>query len=131
MAYLNAETLLIDWFVHGKGRSDDLPPLPDVLADVPFSTNTPSDRPESFVTIERVGGPAERFQDNASMAVQAWAPSRWEAERLCNAVREDINNAFRYHPQVSRLEFGSMANFPDASGHPRFQLLFDFKSSAY
>jgi hypothetical protein len=130
VAYLNAETLLIDWFVHGIGRSGELPPLPDDLAGVSFSTNTPGDRPGSFVTFERVGGPADRFQDMASIAVHAWAPSRWEAEQLCNAVRTDINNAFRYHPKISRVAIGSMANFPDASGHPRFQLLFDFWSKA-
>lgn len=130
MAYLNAETLLIDWFVHGEGR-EGLPLAPASLLGVHFSTDVPENRPERLVTFERVGGAADRFTDNPQVAVQAWAGTRWEAEQLCNAVRVDLNMAFRYHPAVTNVEIGSMVNFPDEFDNQRFQVLVTFRTSAY
>lgn len=123
MDYLDAEALLIEHF---------LTDAPAELRGVHFSTDVPSRRPAQFVTVERVGGDASQFQDHPQVAVQAWAQSRADAERLCGLVKTDLNSRFRYNPAVSLLELGAQINFPDPdSRQSRFQLLVSFRTSAF
>lgn len=123
MDYLSAEALLIEHFLNGAP--------PDLLG-MHFSTDVPARRPPAFVTVERVGGDASQFQDHPQVAIQVWAQSRAEAERLCGLIKSDLNSRFRYNPAVSLLELGSQINFPDPdSRQSRFQLLVSFRTSAF
>lgn len=132
MSYVNAETMLVQYFDAGQGRLDELKPMKAELRELRYSTDVPVTRPERFVTFERVGGGSDQFQDHPQIAVQVWAESRTEAERLCNLVKGEMTEGFRYHPQVSTLEIGNQTNFPDLdSGHARFQMLTTFSTSAY
>lgn len=97
-----------------------------------ISTEVPNPRPAEFITIERTGGEADRWQDRPQVAIQCWSKSRWEAEELAGKVKGWLNDVFRYHPQVTRLEVGSSYNFTDPeSKQARFQVVANFRTSAY
>ena len=46
------------------------------LAGCPVSLDVPAQRPERFITVERVGGAETRFIDTVLLAIQCWAGSR-------------------------------------------------------
>ena len=64
--------------------------LGGVLA-VPVSTEAPATRPQSFVLVDPVGGYSTLDERHPQFAVQSWAKSYDEAERLsrevCDAMR--------------------------------------------
>ena len=45
----------------------------------------PADRPKRLVTIERVGGNENEYSSHPTIAVQAWAESRWQAAQLATS----------------------------------------------
>lgn len=81
-------------------------------AGVPVSGDVPKDRPEEFVTVERTGGPQDRFLDHGTYAVQAWAPSRAQAARLIDKINRLIEN-LAAHPRVVTARVESTYNYPD------------------
>lgn len=108
---VNAETLFVQAF---NSFYDDV----DAFMDVPEK------RPARFVTVERTGGGVETFRDLPTLAVQAWAGSRYLASEFAQQVRDEfILGHLKFHPNVARVTVGSIYNFPDPdSGHPRYQI---------
>lgn len=87
------------------------------------SMDTPSPRPEAFVTVEQTGGPAERYRSIPVIAVQVWGASRYEASRLAGVVSAWIRDELPLDPRIGRAVVSSVYNFPDPeSNHPRYQL---------
>lgn len=92
---------------------------------VPVSAEVPADRPASFVTVERVGGPASEFVDRGSYAVQAWALSRFDASVLAGTIR-NILPYFATEVGVAHVGIDSMYPWPDPeSRQSRYQVLVD------
>ena len=74
----------------------------------------PEERPDSFITIERVGGGAERGRDLPSLAIQTWAPTEAEAYELALEVRDLIMwNAAMEVASIAGSEVGSIYLLPD------------------
>lgn len=95
------------------------------LLEDPFHANVPEGRPERFFTVERTGGPLERFRDLPQVAVQAWAPSRSAALRMINEFTAAAWADLLYQPRVSRIDINTIAHFPGADGEPRYQALLE------
>ncbi|MCD4549677.1 hypothetical protein [Schaalia sp. lx-260] len=82
----------------------------------------PATRPPTFVTVERTGGARTHLDDTATLAIQAWAPTRRSAAALADEVASIVMRAWEL-PQVGRVSVESVYNFPDpASACPRYQL---------
>lgn len=76
------------------------------------SVTVPSNRPEKFVTIERTGGPLEYVvMDHATLAIQSWAKTPYEASELANEVDSTMQNLNL--PNITKVERNSIYNFPD------------------
>lgn len=63
------------------------------LLDVPVSGSVPQDRPDTFVTVRRVGGPRLNLvADDATLTVEAWAESDTEANTLAEQASAAIRS---------------------------------------
>lgn len=95
----------------------------DDLDGFPASTNVPANRPDRFITVERVGGVTELHRDLPLVAVQIWAESRWVASETASVVAGITRAIALTHPQVARVEISSTYNNPDPeSEHARYQV---------
>lgn len=80
--------------------------------DVPVSADVPKNRPEEFITIERVGGQVDGLvMDHANIVVQAWTQNRFSASELIESIDTillnlNINN-------ITNIERTTVYNFPD------------------
>ena len=93
MTAVNAEQLVRDWLSADSG-----------LVGWRVSLSVPSERPERFITVERLGGASDRFLDRPLIAVQVWASSRWEA---CDAAVRLVRP--RLLDIIQRQEVGSVS----------------------
>lgn len=82
----------------------------------------PSDRPGSFLVVERTGGGDQnRVQSTASVDVDCWAQTVWEASELAESVREALLTMPDVEPNVFHVSITSTYNNPDLdSGSPRY-----------
>lgn len=83
-------------------------------------------KPASFVTVEQTGG----FTDGValgtiSMAVQSWAPSRYEASELALEVDEALFKVVDNVNPITHVSRNSIYNFPTSQGEPRYQGLYE------
>lgn len=86
--------------------------------------DVPNPRPESFVTVERTGGTSDSVVlDRPTVAVQAWAKTRYEASELMLAVDDCMRNVVS-EKNVTRCKRNSMYNYPD-SNQARYQAVYD------
>lgn len=74
---------------------DECNALRDIVAaavDVPVLQDVPSERPASFVLVERTGGAmdADMVSDSAVFSLRCWAGSDPAARALCRDVREAV-----------------------------------------
>lgn len=94
--------------------------LPTVLG-VPAFGETPEERPESFVVVDRTGGPTELVRDIPSLAVQWWADNKADACTLSVDGRAALR-AFVNEDDIMKVEIGSTYSFPDPeSSQARYQ----------
>lgn len=107
---VNVEALLVGALNASGG-------LPAAYAEVP------SERPEAFITVERVGGGYADVRDLPMVAVQCWEQSRFEASELAASVASELRSLAHVHPQVGRVNIESIINFPDPdSKQARYQV---------
>lgn len=93
--------------------------------DVKVFVEIPANRPDRFVTIERVGGSARSpVLDQALIAVQCWGTTRLDASQLACQVDALIRNADLDLREVCHVARTGFTHYPDLSGHERYQLLF-------
>ena len=91
------------------------------VPDLPVFAVVPPERPKRFATIERTGGSTGMFIDNALFAVQVWARSILEADKLASQLRYACWD-LAVLPWVASVNLGNLANFTDtASKHYRYQ----------
>lgn len=86
--------------------------------------DVPASRPESFITVERVGGNRDNYVfDRPMIAVQCWAESRRKAAALAYRV-DDVLPGIDQQPGVNSCRRNSLYNFP-AADSPRYQATYD------
>ena len=84
--------------------------------------DVPADRPDEFITVEQTGSAERRNLSRVSLAVQAWASTRYRARELAYQLKEAVysldSEANIFNPEVEGIY-----NNPDPdSGAPRYQL---------
>lgn len=101
-------------------------------AGAPISTKVPKPRPDTFVRVERTGGPrTSRFMDSPTVVVEAWAVRESEAIALASLLRglmADLSGTSPDGFAVKQVgELSGITNLPDpASGgaHHRYTQTF-------
>lgn len=58
------------------------------LPGIPVYMEKPADAPEKFVLLEKTGGDISNHIMHATIAVQTYAPTMYEAARLANQARD-------------------------------------------
>lgn len=93
--------------------------------DVPCVMEVPAEVPERFVRIERTGGTETNTIESATLAIQSYAGSLYEAAELNEAVKAVLRTANRLEP-VASCRLNSDYNFTDtASKRYRYQAVYD------
>lgn len=88
----------------------------------PTSGDVPADRPDEFLTVERVGGARGDVVETPIIAVQAWSTSRVNAEALAGQAADSLE-AMVALSDVADVEVQSIINDPDPdSQQARFQV---------
>lgn len=97
------------------------------LDDCTVYAEVPNPRPEKFVTVERTGGSdLEKFVDQPTLAVQSWAPTRYEASELARDVDALLLDMPGEVINVMGCDRNSLYNFPDPdSRQARYQGVYD------
>src|SRR5690606_4191537 len=104
--------------------------LADLGFAVPVSVQIPNPRPESFVTVPRVGGPPRTLVvDFATVSVDAWAARPEKAHALEHGARGLIapvpGEVLDGYPVYRVTEFAGPGNLPDPlSSHSRYTQTF-------
>ena len=110
---MNAEALLIGF-------------LKERVPGVQVRASVPPDRPDSFITVERTGGRADRFFDRPIIAIQAWDQTPYKASELAIKIRDALPDLVEI-PDVTSFAGSSMYNWPDAdSKQARYQIVTEF-----
>ncbi len=93
--------------------------------DVPVLLEVPEKMPETFILIEKTGASRENYIDRATIAVQSWAASMYEAASLNDKVKKAMDSLPEL-PNVSRAALNSDYNHTDTSTKKyRYQAVYD------
>lgn len=92
---------------------------------VPVRLEVPENPPERFVLLEKTGSGVENHIYSATIAVQSWAETLFEAAALNEQVKEAMDCIVRL-PEVCSCRLNSDYNFTDtATKRYRYQAVFD------
>jgi len=99
--------------------------LSDCLPDVPVYMEVPADRPAVFVVIEKTGSSRINHIDSATIAVQSYGATLYDAAALNERVKTAMLDSITLD-SISRAALNSDYNYTDtASKHYRYQAVFD------
>ena len=99
--------------------------LTDALDGVPVYMENPETRPDLYVVIEKTGSGKKNHICSATIAVQSYAPSMYEAAELNEYVKDAMENLTELG-SVSRCALNSDYNYTDTtSKNYRYQAVFD------
>lgn len=99
--------------------------LSTALPGIPVCMEVPEDRPAVFVVIEKTGSSRINHIDTATIAVQSYAASLYDAAALNERVKAAMLDAITLD-SISRVAWNSDYNYTDtASKHYRYQAVFD------
>ncbi|KAA8826844.1 hypothetical protein EMO92_01360 [Bifidobacterium reuteri] len=118
---LNLEKTVKDWI--------DTDPNGDGLTAY---FEVPADRPQRFVTVERVGGNELEYSSHPTIAVQVWAETRWQASQLATGlVLPRLLDLDTLDP-IAAVNVESVINFPDPGPpfQPRYQITISLDAAA-
>lgn len=94
--------------------------------DVPVYISVPAGPPDSYVVVERTGGAEENHIRSATVAVQSYGPTMYDAATLHESVLEAVKGMIELD-SISSVEVNAEYNFTDTSTRqPRYQAVFDF-----
>lgn len=99
--------------------------LSDCLPDVPVYMEVPADRPAVFVVIEKTGSSRINHIDSATIAVQSYGATLYDAAVLNERVKTAMLDAITLD-SISRAALNSDYNYTDTTAkHYRYQAVFD------
>lgn len=116
MAKTDVEEVVVAWLnsVAGAGWS--------------ASGNVPEPRPESFITVDRTGGPRESMVlDRAEVLIEFYhKSSRTAAKNKANDIADRVVELQGYEHNITRAAVNSVVNLPDLIGqYQRYQVYCD------
>lgn len=92
---------------------------------VPAFPETPEEKQERFILLEKTGGGSENFINSATIAIQSYAESLYEAA----ALNEEVKKAMSYIvtlDSVSSSKLNSDYNYTDTKKKQyRYQAVYD------
>lgn len=92
---------------------------------VPVGLEIPAAPPVSFAVIEKTGSGEENKIFSATVAVQSYGPTLWDAASLNEEVKAAMEQLDTL-PEVCRCDLNSDYNFTDTSSKKyRYQAVFD------
>lgn len=92
---------------------------------VPVHMERPPEEPKSYVLIEKTGSSAENHIESATLAVQSYAASMYDAAALNERVKAAMEGSIE-RPDISRCDCNSDYNFTDTTKKKyRYQAVFD------
>lgn len=95
------------------------------LVTVPVFMEVPKDRPDTFVVVEKTGGGKTNHISRATLAVQSYARSMYNAATLNESVKAAMESAVELD-ELAKVTLNSDYNYTDtASKHYRYQAVFD------
>lgn len=95
------------------------------ILGVPVSTEHKEQDPQTFVVIERVGGSSENHVRTASVAIQSYAPTMYQAAQLHEQVLTAMDNIMALD-DIGWSSLNAEYNYTDEeTKKPRYQALFD------
>lgn len=115
MANMDIEAIVVAWLGTFAGE------------DYPVSGDIPEQRPESFITVDRTGGPRESMVlDRAEILIEVYhKTSRVEARNKAAAIGDALPQLLDNH-NVTRAVVNSTVNLPDLIGeYQRYQVYCD------
>ena len=93
--------------------------------NVPAYMEMPERQPERFVLIEKTGGSVEDFVHSATLALQSYAESMYEAAALNEEVKKAMDNIIILD-SVSKSQLNTDYNFTDTKKKKyRYQAVYD------
>ena len=93
--------------------------------NVPAYMEMPERQPERFVLIEKTGGSVEDFVHSATLALQSYAESMYEAAALNEEVKKAMDNIIILD-SVSKSQLNTGYNFTDTTKKKyRYQAVYD------
>lgn len=114
----NTELLVIAW----------LKSLAEVTDAWPVSGDLPATRPDSFITVDRTGGPREAMVlDAAVILVEVYhKTSRVTASQMANYIADQVPLLPAYAESITGATVNSLVNLDDIIGeYSRYQLYID------
>lgn len=98
--------------------------LSDTVGKSVFMERPPHE-PDSFVMLEKTGSSAENHIERATLAIQSYAPTMYQAAQLNYRVKAAMKNIIAL-PNVSKCVCNSDYNYTDTTGKKyRYQAVFD------
>ena len=95
------------------------------LTDIPVYMEVPAKRPAVFVVIEKTGSGRVNMIDSATVAIQSYAASMYDAAVLNDRVKAAMYDAIELD-SISRVALNSDYNYTDTTSmHYRYQAVFD------
>ena len=92
---------------------------------VPVYMETPEEKNEKYVILEKIGGGNEDFIKNATVAIQSHAKSMEEAAKLNEEVKSAMDDIIVLN-QIGKCKLNSDYNFTDTSKKQyRYQAVYD------
>lgn len=92
---------------------------------VPVSAELPATLPASFAVVEKTGGGEANHIRDATIAVQSYAPTLFEAAQLNETVLTAMEGLVAL-PSISKCTLNTSYNFTDPSTKQyRYQAVFD------
>lgn len=99
--------------------------LNNVLARATAYGDIPTPMPDTFVTVEKTGSYELNHIRTATLAIQSWSSSRFEAAELNEEVKTAMHNAV-YLDFISRSHCETDYNFTDTTtNRHRYQAVFE------
>lgn len=93
-------------------------------ASVPVYLMRPPTPPQKYIIIEKTGSSRNNYIDMATIAVQSYAPTLYEAAELNEEAKGLMLNAIEL-PEISSSKLQTDYNFTNtASKQPRYQAVF-------
>mgnify|MGYP007043622740 CR=1 FL=1 len=94
--------------------------------DVPVVLEIPPDEPDTFVLIQKVGSSVENFIYSATLALQSYAASKYEAAVLNELVKSLMDALPVSVDDVTKSKLNSDYDFTDATTKRyRYQAVYD------